>query len=302
MEKGESTTMDANFDAYWDGIDQELAAYEARPQLEPMTRHSNEHCTVYALKLTSIGPYRLFGYYSVPHGDGPFPTLYNLPKYGSVNHVPDYNDRKRYVVLTLMYRGQRLADQPFAAAYPGLLTLGIDSPETYIYRGIAADCLRGAEFLQSRPEVDQSRICLLGDDLAVITAARRPNVALAQVAGLAFYRMMEAAARTSAYPLEEINDYLRANPEKRDAVARTVSYFDPQYHAPRVTATTLLNLGAEGSTSGASWQEPLAAALGGPVERYELTNEGGTDHDWLDAWTATKFGTEPMSKFIREFA
>jgi cephalosporin-C deacetylase len=294
--------METNFDAYWDGIDRELAAYEARPQLEPLTRFSNEHCTVYALKVTSIGPYRLFGYYSVPHGDGPFPTLYNLPKYGSVNHVPDYNDRKRYVVLTLMYRGQRLADQPFAAAYPGLLTLGIDSPDSYIYRGIAADCLRGAEFLQSRAEVDQSRICLLGDDLAVITAARRPNVALAQVAGLAFYRMMEAAARTSAYPLEEINDYLRMYPEKRDAVARTVSFFDPQRHAPRVTATTLLNLGAEGSTSGASWQEPLAGALGGPVERYELSNEGGTDHDWLDAWTATKFGVEPMSKFIREFA
>lgn len=294
--------MDAQFDAYWDGIDQELDTYQARPQLEPLTRFSNEHCTVYALKLTSIGPYRLFGYYSVPHGDGPFPALYNLPKYGSVNHVPDYNDRKRYVVLTLMYRGQRLADQPFAATYPGLLTLGIDSPETYIYRGIAADCLRGAEFLQSRPEVDQSRICLIGDDLAVITAARRPNVALAQVAGLAFYRMMEAAARTSGYPLEEVNDYLRLYPEKRDAVARTVSFFDPQSHAPRVTATTLLNLGAEGSTTGPSWQQPLAEALGGPVERYELSNEGGTDHDWLDAWTATKFGTSPMTKFIREFA
>lgn len=294
--------MDAQFDAYWDGIDQELDTYQARPQLEPLTRFSNEHCTVYALKLTSIGPYRLFGYYSVPHGDGPFPALYNLPKYGSVNHVPDYNDRKRYVVLTLMYRGQRLADQPFAATYPGLLTLGIDSPETYIYRGIAADCLRGAEFLQSRPEVDQSRICLIGDDLAVITAARRPNVALAQVAGLAFYRIMEAAARTSGYPLEEVNDYLRLYPEKRDAVARTVSFFDPQSHAPRVTATTLLNLGAEGSTTGPSWQQPLAEALGGPVERYELSNEGGTDHDWLDAWTATKFGTSPMTKFIREFA
>jgi len=294
--------METNFDEYWDGIDRELAAYEARPLLEPLTRFSNEFCTVYSLEITSIGPYRLFGYYSVPHGDGPFPAIFNTPKYGSVNAVPEYNDRQRYAVLTLMHRGQRLADQPFAAAYPGLLTLGIESPDRYIYRGIAADCIRGAEFLQSRPEVDQSRICIQGDDLAVITAARRPQFAIEQVAGLMFYRTMEASARTSAYPLEEINDYLRANPAQRDAVARTVSYFDPQNHAPRVTATSLLNVGTEGSTTGASWLKPLADAFQGSVENYELTNEGGTDHDWVDAWTANKFGTEPMSRFIREFA
>ena len=48
--------------------------------------------------------------------------------------MPHYDDRERYATLTLMHRGQRLADQPFAASYPGLLTLGIDSPATYIYR------------------------------------------------------------------------------------------------------------------------------------------------------------------------
>ncbi len=291
-----------NFNEYWDALDQELARYEARPQLEPMPLHSTDFCTVYSLKLTSVGPYRLFGYYSVPHGDGPFPTLYTTPRYGSVNHVPDYNDRQRYVCLTLMHRGQRLADQPFAAAYPGLLTLGIDSPDSYIYRSIAADCLRGAEFLFGRPEVDQSRIEVIGDDLALITAARRPQFTLAQAAGLMFYRMIEAAGRTSGYPLEEINEYVSANPAQKDAVANTVAYFDPLYHANRITATTIFPVGDEGSTTGQGWLKPLTDACQGPVEFYELSNQGGTDHDWLDAWTAGKFGTQPMSKFIREFA
>ena len=113
--------------------------------------------TCYTLRLTSIGPYRIFGYYSVPTGPGAHPGLLLTPRYGSVNHVPDYTERKRYAVLQIMHRGQRLADQPFAAAYPGLLTHGIDDPTTYIYRGIVADCLRAAEFLASRPEVDPSR-------------------------------------------------------------------------------------------------------------------------------------------------
>jgi cephalosporin-C deacetylase len=292
----------ADFNDYWDGIDQELARYDRRPELEPMPRHSTDFCTVYRLRLTSIGPYRIFGYYSVPHGDGPFPAIFNTPKYGSVNHVPDYNDRQRYACLTLMHRGQRLADQPFAAAYPGLLTLGIDDPNRYVYRSILADCVRGAEFLFDRPEVDSDRVAIVGDDLALITAARRPQFALAEIAGLMFYRLMEAAERTSGYPLEEVNDYLRAHPEERGEVARTVAYFDPQYHADRVTATTLFNLGDDGTTSGRSWLAPLADACQGRVEYYELTNLGGTDHDWLDAWKAGKFGAQPMSKFIREFA
>lgn len=86
---------------------------------------------MYALRLTSLGPYRIFGYLSVPPRQGPFPELLAAPHYGSVNHLPH------------MHRGQRLADQPFAAAYPGLLTLGIEDPRIYIYRGIVADCLCG---------------------------------------------------------------------------------------------------------------------------------------------------------------
>ncbi len=296
------TNRPEGFDAFWDDLDQELATYPARPVLEPMPRHSTDFCTVYSLQLTSIGPYRIFGYLSVPKGNGPFPALINTPKYGSVNHVPDYNDRQRYVVLTIMHRGQRLADQPFAATYPGLLTLGISSPHSYIYRSVVADCLRGAEFLISRPEVDRNRVAVIGDDLALITAARRPEFAVTQIAAPMFYRIDEARTQTNTYPVDEVNEYLRINPGQTNSVAHTLSFFDPLFHASRVIATTLLSLGGEGTTTGLPWLQPLVDQLGGPVERYTLTNEGGTDHDQIDAWMAAKLGTEPMTRFIREFA
>ena len=198
------TPRPADFDVYWAAVDQELARYPAAPTLERLALASDEFSTVYALRLTSSGPYRIFGYLSVPPGDGPFPGLLVAPHYGSVNHLPHLDDRQRYVTLILMHRGQRLADQPFAAAYPGLLTLGIDDPRTYIYRGIVADCLRGAEFLQSLPSVDASRVAINGDDLALITAARRPGFAAVQAAGLLLYRLMEARERSNDYPVEEI--------------------------------------------------------------------------------------------------
>ncbi|MDQ2784638.1 MAG: acetylxylan esterase [Chloroflexota bacterium] len=281
-----------DFDAYWDEVDAELARYPLAVEMERNALRSTAFATLYNVRLTSIGPYRIFGYYSVPVGDGPFPGLMNAPRYGSVNHVPHYDDRERYATLTLMHRGQRLADQPFAAAYPGLLTRGIDNPATYIYRSVVADCVRGAEFLLSRPEVDGGHVSIVGDDLALITAARRPQFTAVQAGGLLFYRLLDAASRSSAYPVEEINDYLRTHPERREDVTRTLAYMDPIHHATRVRATTLLITGDAGAINGPEWLEPLTDTLGGPVEQYRVTHEGATDHDWQDAWMARQLGKE----------
>ncbi|MBO0705428.1 MAG: acetylxylan esterase, partial [Candidatus Dormibacteraeota bacterium] len=245
-------------------------------------------------------PYRLFGYYSVPAGEGPFPALYEVPRYGSVNHVPDHNDRLRYAVLVLMHRGQRLADSPFVAPYPGLLTLGIEDPATYIYRAIVADCLRGAEFLLGRPEVDTSRVAVAGDDLALLTAARRTGFSLVRYAGPMLYRALEARRLSSAYPIEELNDLLRFRPQVEAQVARSLSLVDPLHHAPAVRAETLVSVGEAGTADGEDFLAPLLEALGGRVVRYPVTYQGGTDHDRLDALVAGRLGVPAMSRFARE--
>lgn len=283
----------SDFRQYWEAVDQELARYPFAAELQPLPQRTADAFTVYGLRLTSMGPYRIFGYYSVPTGLGPFPGLLRMPNYGSVNHVPPYEDRERYAVLQVMHRGQRLADQPYAAVYPGLLTDGIQSPDTYVYRGIVADCIRGLEFLLARPEVDATRVAVTGSDLALLAAARRPTVTAVSAAGLMFYRLSEARLRTDAYPVEEVNDYLRTFPAQAGAVAHTLSYFDPLHHAPQVSARTLLSVGDAGSLGAPEWLEPLRSNLGGPVEQYQLTHEGASDRDWIDAWISRHLDAEP---------
>lgn len=292
----ESVTRPSDFDTYWDAVDDNLARHPPAPELTPAPRRAADFAAAYDLRLTSLGPYRIFGYYSVPRGSGPFPAVLLTPRYGSVNNPPHDDERRRYAVLTIMHRGQRLADQPFAAAYPGLLTLGIMDPATYVYRAIVADCVRAAEFLRGRPEVDNSRVGIAGDDLALITAARRPGFAAVQAANLMFYRLLDAAVRSDAYPVEEVNDVLRASPGQRPAVARTLAYLDPRHHAPRIAAPTLLSAGDDGAIGGPEWLEPLSRALAGRAEHYRLTFEGGTDHDRLDAWLARRLGVEPAPR------
>ena len=286
------TARPDDFDAYWDAIDAELAAVPGAPALEASPLRSTPFSTTYELRLTSTGPYRIVGWYSVPTGTGPFPGMFNTPGYGSVVTPAPYDDRERYAVLTLSHRGQRLANEPFAAAYPGLLTHGIEDPATYIYRGIAADIIRAAEFLQSRPEIDQSRLGIAGNDLAIIAACRRPGFAALHVTDLLFHRVMEVRRRSEAYPIEEINDHLRQNPEAEAKVGATLSYFDPFHLASRFQGKVILKHGDLGSTSGADWLAPLATEFGGAVEPYELTFEGGTDRDAVDAQMAGYLGVE----------
>ena len=286
-----------HFEAYWAQLDDELACLSSQPVLEALPRHSSEHFKVYAVRFTSYGPYRIFGFFSVPKGFGPFPALFEVPRYGSVNNVPHWNDRRRYVVLTLVHRGQRFADEPYAAAYPGLLTDGIDDPDKFIYKRIVADCLRGAEFLLGRPEVDAGRVGIRGNDLGLLVAARRHGFRAVHLEATFFYRALESRHLTDEYPLEELNDHLRVRPSAEAGVTATLALFDPVHHAPAVNAATVLGVGTDPGLDGRTWLQPLLDALGGGVEEYQLTRRGGTDADWFDAWLARQLGTEPMSRF-----
>jgi cephalosporin-C deacetylase len=289
-------TKPSDFNDFWDAIDTELAAIDPAPALTETPLRSTDFSTSYDLKLTSIGPYRLFGFLSVPKGDGPFPGLLHTPRYGSVNNPPHWDDRQRYVVLTIMHRGQRLADTPFKAEYPGLLTLGIESPETWIYRGILADIMRGAEFLLSHPKINPNRVGITGDDLALIAASRRPGFSTLNLTMTHLYRLLAAGQRTDAYPIEEVSEYLAMYPNSANAVANTLSYFDPIAHAPAFTGTTILSEQDPGALNGPEWLDPLRTALGGPVIPYRLAHEGGTDHDALDALLAGQMGVAPLPR------
>src|SRR5437867_10107571 len=258
---------------YWQDTLDDLARYPARPEIDMLPLRSTPFATLYGARLTSLGPYRLFGYLSIPTGTGPFPAIYYLPKYQSVLEIIPQGtanlQRSRYITFSLAGRGQRNADTPFAAMFPGLLTEGIDNAASYVFRGIVADSVRGLEFLLTRRELDAARVVVMGNDLAFITAALTSGATHVVTAPALFYRTAELAPKTQAYPLEEINDYLRLHPARAEAVRRTLAHFDLVGLAPRVAAATLVMAGAPGSLLDGAALRPLTTALRGPVTVYE---------------------------------
>ena len=150
---------------------------------------------------------------------------------GSANFL-----RSRFVVFALGGRGQRLSDSPYSAGFPGHLTEGIDDSGSYIFRGTAADSVRGMEYLQTRDEVDADRVVAIGNDMALMMAALHDGATHVICQPGLFVDTLKLAARTGDYPLEEINEYLNLHPERKQAVEDTLGYFDLRGFAPRVNA------------------------------------------------------------------
>ena len=288
----------ATFDQYWQDTLSELSRYPTSAEIEPLPIRSTDFATAYTVRITSLGPYRLFGYLSIPNAEGPFPTIYYFPKYGSVlepipQGAPNYK-RSRFVTFALGGRGMRNSDQPFAAMIPGLLTEGIDDVASYIFRGIVADAVRGLEYVLSRPEVDSSRVVGWGNDVGLIAAGLTKGLSHLVCTPALFHDTVASAGRTSSYPLEEINDYLHAHPERRGAVAETLSHFDLRDFAKDVGASTLILAEAPGGVHDSEALNDLTSALGGPVEVHDSENSSYKDGLFTEQWVTSQFGYDDV--------
>ena len=72
-------TKPSGFDAYWDAVLAELDATPAEPEVEVIPLRETDFATLYGVQITSIGPYRLFGYLSVPRATARIPLYTGRP-------------------------------------------------------------------------------------------------------------------------------------------------------------------------------------------------------------------------------
>lgn len=283
-----TTDHEATLESYWKQVDDEAAELsKSRVDLEEIKIRSNESSTVYGCRLTGIGGYSLFAYYSVPKGKGPFPGLLETPGYGSVRGVPAVERRAKYVVMAVCHRGQRLSDSEYRAAYPGLLTEGLPGAGSYRWREVVADCVRAFDVMLARPDVDRARIGIAGNDLAVICAALRPRTSALLLNGQFLFR--DTAQRIDAasdYPLQEFNDFKRTHPSEWPQAEATLALYDPITFAPRITAETLIAcLKSDGGPAA-----PLAGAMKGKCEVRINSGYGYLDHEGQERWLRDRLG------------
>jgi cephalosporin-C deacetylase len=248
---GTSTTRPADFDQFWDDLLAEAAAIPLNPSLTHLPMRSTPEVDVYEIGYDSLDGVRIAGWYCVPKASflpPPYPALLIVPGYISEPTLPKSWAKLGYAAVGVAPRGKLRSNARFNPGYPGLLTHNIIDRQTYSYRGFYIDAARAVDFVQTRPEVDQSRIGVHGSSqggaLTITTAALRPDVITCGAAGAPYLcGFMDAASLTDSYPYEEMNAYLREYPEREGAMRETLNYFDGINFAPRITCPMLVYVG-----------------------------------------------------------
>ena len=244
--------------------------------------YSQPEWDVYRLNYNTTGGHRLFAWLSVPkEGDGPFPALLRMPDYASVHDIIYTPLRHRAVVMNATHRGQRHSDGSYRASYPGLLTDGIGDGESWVMLGAYADALRALDALLGQDVEEIGPVALwgagLGASLALSLASRRPRIGAVAADTPMPLGHPSAVDPALGYPLGEIGDYLRAHPNRRADVERTLGLLDPLVDASRVSAPVLLSAGRfDRGTCPLAFAEELAQALPDcDLRLYDGAAEGG---------------------------
>ncbi len=279
-------TPPGDFKDFWDGVMAEVAAVPLEPRITPEPMRSNEDVQVAQATYRSLGGLEIATWYCVPtRGAGPFPALIHFPGYKGEPSLRRDWGAKGVVTLTVAVRGKLRSNSQFNPGYPGLLTHGIESPDRYSYKGVIADCVRGVDFLLSRPEVNPERIYAFGTSqgggLTLITTALRSEIK-GGVSGYAFLCCFpESMKMLRSYPYDELSCYARAYPDRVPQMIETLRYYDAVNFAGLITRPMAVGIALEDEVCPPETSYAAYRALAGPKELWLFPNSGhGNAHGY----------------------
>ncbi|MCA9114791.1 MAG: acetylxylan esterase [Planctomycetaceae bacterium] len=307
------TPRPADFDSFWQETLETLAEVPLDVRLEQNRLRSTPTVDVYDVHYRSWGGLEVFAWYCVPAGaaaaqQADLPGLILPPGYIGDPVIPKRWAELGYAAIAPAPRGKVRSRDLCNPGYPGLLTSNLTDRSTYTYRGFYLDVLRCLDVLQSRPEVDRARVGVHGASqggaLAIIVPALAPEAVCCASSGVPYLAdQLGAIELTRTYPYQELADYLRLYPERREAVEQTLAYFDVRHFGPRVTCPIIVSLGLQDNivppeTCRVAF-DSLTSAADRTLYCYERCgHDGGTalgHGETVDQFLASHLGPVPAS-------
>jgi len=249
----------ADFDAFWEQTLAETRQFPLDPIFEPVETGLR---TVDAWDVTfnGYGGQPIKGWLLMPRErQEPLPCVVEYIGYGGGRGFPiDWLlwPSAGYAHLVMDTRGQgsswRRGDTPDSQPdgsnphYPGYMTRGVLSPQTYYYRRLFADGVRAVETARSHAAIDGTRIAINGGSqgggITLAVAGLVPDLAAAMpdVPFLCHFR--RATELVDTYPYKEIGQYCQTHRDQVDTVFETLSYFDGVNFAVRSNAQALFSV------------------------------------------------------------
>ncbi len=132
--------------------------------------------------------------------------------------------------------------------YPGVMTRGIATPESYYFTRLFVDAARAVDVAAGLDGVDPTRIAVTGASqggaLSIAAAALQPDLVAVCQAGVPFLcDIQRAVGLTGARPYVEIAEFLSRHSDLVPAALDTLRYVDCALLARRVRADCLFSVG-----------------------------------------------------------
>jgi len=237
-----------DFDSFWRATLDSLKGVPLSPVVLKDTLLSTPEVDVCRVSFSSFRGVRVYGWYTVPRWkQAPHAALLFFPGYSSGRISPRISySELGYATLSIQVRGYDVDQESYPEDNQRYMTLGIASPESYIYREITCHCLRAVDFVWHRPEIDRERIGVAGGSqgggLALLTAGLDPRIKAA-VAGVPFLTDFPRSMTMTGNPYRDVVRYIESHPESKAKVMRTVSYFDVLNLAQKIEVPVLVSMG-----------------------------------------------------------
>ena len=235
-----------DFDEFWSETLEELASVAPEYKLIPLKDHSNDVRQAFRVEMKSLGGETVSGLLMLPVAEGRYPAVISYMGYGSDVWYPNPSDNPEKIEFQLCIRNQAFNRLPNEK--DDWCTRGIESKETYYYRGAFADAVRAIDFIFSLDKTDPDFVFANGES---------QGGALTLVAASLDHRLKAIAP--SAPFLNDYKDYfvladwpgnwyIQAAKERGisdEDLYRCLSYFDVKNFTDRIQCPVLMAIGLQ---------------------------------------------------------
>lgn len=232
-----------DFDSFWEQTFSELAQIPLEPEYTKLDAYSNEYRTCYEVRYRSFGGALSGGVISIPNEDGKYPVTVDYMGYGAPMFYYDPSSAPKRIQFLVSVRDQGI----FRDSEERWIDRGLESRETFYYRGAFCDVRRAIEFVLSLDKADVNDIVVTGESqggaFSTVAAAVSPEVRAASAA-VPFLGDYPHYAKIVWWPMHEVFGTRPQSPE----LMEMLSYFDVKNFAPKVKCPYIMAFGLQDVT------------------------------------------------------
>jgi cephalosporin-C deacetylase len=238
-----------DFDEFWAQTLTELRATDPEYKLTLLKEYSDDVRRTYRVDMTGFGGEPTCGILVEPVAEGCYETVINYMGYGAEIWYPNPSDAPERVQFILCNRNQSLNRKPDEDNL--WCTRGLESKDTYYYRGVFADAVRAIDFVCSRPKVDQDRLYAEGGSQGgaiTLVAASLDDRLDAIAPSVPFLSDYKDYFQIVEWPGNWILEAAQQKGISEEDLYTTLSYFDVKNFTDRIQCPVLMGFGLQDVT------------------------------------------------------